>query len=100
MNRSQRIRMVAAAGVGLFALFVAFVGALLVAAIFWTFPDPRDAVAGEWMTSIAAAQRIANAANAVSLGSLAVAGFCFLYVLVVWAIWFVGPSRDSHDHPA
>jgi hypothetical protein len=104
MNWSQQIHLlVAAVVVGVFAMLVAFVGAPLVATIFWPSPDVSNDVGG-FVESMSAAQRIANASDLVSLGSLVVAAICFVYVLVVlnWnlAVWFFGPKRNSSDDAA
>ena len=97
MNGSQRIHLVVAVVVGVFALLVAFVGAPLVAAFFWPSPDFSGDVGG-FVESMSSAQRIADATNLVSFGSLAVAAICFVYVLVVLAVWYLGPTRNSSDH--
>lgn len=98
MNRSQRVRLVVAVGVGLFALFVAFIGAPLVAALLLRFPGAADDSAG-FLEVMSSSQRIANAAGLVSLASLVFAGLCLLYVLVLLAGWFIGPREESRDHP-
>ena len=97
MKRSLRIRLVVAGGVGLFSLFVAFIGAPLVSVIFWPSPDFFGDDGSGIMESMSSAQQLAKTTSFVSFGSLAVAGICFAYVLVVLAGSFIGPSQEQRD---
>jgi len=97
MDRSKRIRVVAVAGVGILALFVAFIGAPLVAALLWPTPDLSNDVEA-FTESFAQAAETARVANTVSMVALAVAGLCILYLLVVLAGWFIGP-KDTGGEP-
>lgn len=96
MDRPRRIRIVAGIGLGLFALFVAYLGTPLAAMFVWPTPD----VSGDMdsmMDSFAQTSRAATIANRISLGALVFAVFSFAYVLVDVAIWFIGPPESDTD---
>jgi hypothetical protein len=92
MNRPQRIRLVVAAFLGLFWLFVAFIGAPIIAAAFWPSFENSNNVEqlGEVM---AASTRIAEISGYVSLVAFLLAGLCFCYVMFIVAAWFIGPNK-------
>lgn len=94
MDRKKRIRIVVVAAIDLLALFVAFVGAPLVAVSLWPESNASDDV-GAFMRSFNEAAHTAQVANTISLVSLLVAGVCTIYLLVVLAVWFIGPSADN-----
>ena len=99
MDRSKRIRVVAVSVVGLVALFVAFIGAPLTAALLWPAPDTfNDAEA--FTGSILQSAQTARVANTVSMVALVVADLCILYVLIVLAGWFIGPKETDGESNA
>lgn len=97
MDRNKRIRVVAVAGVALFAIFVAFIGAPLIAAAFLPSPDfsnDSDAFKDPFTQAV----QTARVVNTVSMVALLVAGGCFLYLLILLAVWFIG-AKDSTADP-
>ena len=98
MNRSKRIRVVVVAGVGIFALFVAFIGAPLIAALLSPTLHLSNDVNVEAVTqSFAQAARTARVANTVAMFAFAIAGLCLLYLLVIVAGWFIGPKETEGE---
>jgi len=97
MNRQTRIRVVAVSGLALFAIFVAFIGAPLIAVAFWPSQDLSSSNIETVTESIAQITQAARIANNVSMIALAVAGVCILYLLVVLAGWFIGPKDAARN---
>ncbi len=94
LDRPRRIRIVAGIGVGLVALFVACLGAPMVAMLSWPSPD----VSGDpnsMIQSFSQASQAAAMMNRVSFDALLFAGLCLVFVLTDIAIWFVGPSEPD-----
>jgi hypothetical protein len=99
MDRQKRIRVVIVAAIGLLSLFVACIGAPLVAVALWPAPNMLGD-ADAFRDSFAQAAQTAKAANTVSLVSLLIAGGCVVYLLVALAGWFIGPPDRTPNHDA
>ena len=98
MDRKKRIRFVVVATVGLVNLFVAFIGAPLIAVMLWPTHAEFSADSDSMMRSFSEAHRIANIANTISLVCLLAAGACFVYLLAGLATWFIGnPNAADSD---
>jgi hypothetical protein len=86
------------AGVGVFALFVPFIGAPLIAALQSPTLDLSNDIFVEAVSeSFAQAARTARVANTFSMFAFAIAGLCLLYPLVVLAGWFIGPQETEGE---
>jgi formate/nitrite transporter FocA (FNT family) len=96
MERQKRIRVVVVSAVALLSLLMALFGAPLIAVTIW--PIPAIANDGEaFIATFAQAARAARTSTTISLVSLAIAGGCVIYLLVVLAAWFVGPKERSAE---
>jgi len=94
MDRKKRIQVVVVAAIGLVALFVARIGAPLVAILVWPSPNlsgDTEAI----MESFSHAARTAQIVNTISIASLGLAGVCMIYLLVMLAAWFIGPPESE-----
>jgi hypothetical protein len=86
MDRPQRIRIVMVATVGLITLVAGLFSAPLVAVL--TAPSS----AAELEQSMPQFIHAIQLANQVGLVCLAISGCCLLYLLIAFAVWFIGPK--------
>ena len=94
MDRQTRIRIVIGAAVTLLGLFVAFIGAPVVAQLFWPNVAAAKDIADIEQT-MTQSFRAAKIANRISMSALIVSLAAFVYSLAIVSAWFI----KSADKP-
>ena len=99
MNRRTRIGIVIGIAITLVGVFVAFIGAPLIASFFMPSAPASNGIddIGAMMDAMGTASSVAETSRMISIVALLVALAAFVYTMFVLAMWFVksAPTQST-----